>query len=171
MSQSGQGDTQYATLQVTLCQSPLQLPIDIGLGRLIQFSFWRSDIYAIVETGGKQYRVSAGQIIEVDFLDALDGTQVELDRVLLLSDGDNVTAGRPVVEGAKVLATSQGDVRGAKTTSFKYKNKTRYHRKIGHHQTYTRLSIDKIVVPGAEEKAPAPKRTRRTKKEVTQDGA
>jgi large subunit ribosomal protein L21 len=147
-------------------------PVDIRLDRLIQFPFWRSDIYAIIETGGKQYRVSAGQIIEVDFLDALDGTQVELDRVLFLSDGDKVTVGGPVVEGAKVLATSQGDVRGAKTTSFKYKNKTRYHRKIGHHETYTRLSIDKIVVPGApEEKAPAPKRTRRTKKEVTPDGA
>ncbi len=150
----------------------LTLTVDIRLSGLIQFSFWRSDIYAIIETGGKQYRVSAGQIIEVDFLDALDGTPVELDRVLLLGDGEKVTAGRPVVEGAKVLATSQGDVRGAKTTSFKYKNKTRYHRKIGHRQTYTRLSIDKIVVPGAaEEKPAAPKRTRRTKKEVTEDGA
>ena len=146
--------------------------VDIRLGALIQFPFWRSDIYAIIETGGKQYRVSAGQIIEVDFLDALDGTPVELDRVLLLGDGDRITAGKPVVEGAKVLATSQGDVRGAKTTSFKYKNKTRYHRKVGHHQTYTRLSINEIVVPGAaEEKPPAPKRTRRTKKEVTEDGA
>ncbi len=91
---------------------------------------------------------------------------------MLLGDGDKVTAGRPVVEGAKVLATSRGDVRGAKTTSFKYKNKTRYHKKIGHHQTYTRLAIDKIVVPGAAEEKPAPpKRTRRTKKEVTEDGA
>ena len=92
--------------------------------------------------------------------------------MLLLGDGDKVTAGRPVVDGAKVLATSRGDVRGPKTTSFKYKNKTRYHKKIGHHQTYTRLAIDKIVVPGeAEEKPAAPKRTRRTKKEVTEDGA
>ena len=145
--------------------------IDIRLKTLIQFSFWRSDIYAIVETGGKQYRVSPGQVIEVDFLDAIDGTTVELDKVLFLGDGDKVTAGKPLIEGAKVLATSQGDIRGAKTISFKYKNKTRYHRKVGHHQTYTRLSIDKILVPGATEEAPAPKRTRRAKKEETQDGA
>ncbi len=146
--------------------------VDTSFSLLVQFSFRRSDIYAIVETGGKQYRVSAGQVIEVDFLDAIDGTTVELDKVLLLGDGEKVTAGKPVVEGAKVLATSRGDVRGPKTTSFKYKNKTRYHRKIGHHQTYTRLSIDKIVVPGAAEETPAPpKRTRRTKKEVTEDGA
>ena len=101
--------------------------------------------------------------------------------MLLIGDGDKVTAGRPLVEGAKVIATSQGDIRGAKTISFKYKNKTRYHRKIGHIQTYTRLSIDKIVLPGeaaqiaaeivAQEKPAAPKRTRRTKKEVTADGA
>ena len=112
-------------------------------------------------------------MIEVDFLDAIDGMSVELDRVLLIGDGGKVTAGKPVVEGAKVVATSQGDIRGAKTISFKYKNKTRYHRKIGHHQTYTRLSIDKIVVPGAasEEEPAAPQRTGPTKKEVTQDGA
>jgi large subunit ribosomal protein L21 len=127
-------------------------------------------IYAIVESGGKQYRVTPGQVIEVDLLDAIDGTTVELDRVLFVGDGDKVTSGRPIVEGAKVVATSQGEVRGDKTTSYKYKNKTRYHRKVGHHQSYTRLAINSIVTPGAAEAEPA-KRVRRTKKEVTQDGA
>ena len=91
--------------------------------------------------------MTAGQVIEVDFLDAIDGSTVELDRVLFLGNGDKVVAGKPAIEGAKVLATSQGDSRGEKLLGMKYKNKTRYHRKIGHRQTYTRLKIDSIVSP------------------------
>jgi large subunit ribosomal protein L21 len=121
--------------------------LDIGAPMLIQSCFWRLNIYAIIETGGKQYRVTAGQVIEVDFLDAIDGSTVELDRVLFLGNGDKVVAGKPAIEGAKVLATSQGDSRGEKLLGMKYKNKTRYHRKIGHRQTYTRLKIDSIVSP------------------------
>jgi large subunit ribosomal protein L21 len=122
--------------------------LDTSLRRLVLFSFWRPTIYAIIETGGKQYRVTPGEVIEVDLIDAIDGTTVELDKVLVLSDGESVTSGKPLVDGAKVVATSKGEIRGPKVTSFKYKNKTRYHRKIGHRQTYTRLSIDKIVTPG-----------------------
>jgi large subunit ribosomal protein L21 len=118
---------------------------------LVQFCFWRLEIYAIVETGGKQYRVTAGQKIEVDFLDAIDGSTVELDRVLLIGSGDRTVAGKPVIEGAKVVATSQGEMRGDKLVGLKYKNKTRYHRKIGHRQTYTRLMIDRIVGPAGFE--------------------
>jgi len=118
------------------------------------FSYWYNSIfggptiYAIIETGGKQYRVTPGEVIEVDFMDQIDGATVEIDRVLLVGDGDKTTTGNPVIEGAKVIATSQGEVRGEKVTSFKYKNKTRYQRKKGHHQTYTKLSIDKIISPG-----------------------
>ena len=136
---------------------------------------WRPNIYAIIETGGKQYRVSPGQLIEVDFLDAIDGTSVEIDRVLVLGDGDKITSGQPLVEGAKVIATSRGSVRGPKVTSFKYKSKTRYHKKIGHRQAYTKLSIDSIVTPQSASEAateePAKKRARRTKKEVGDNGA
>ena len=131
--------------------------------------FGGSTIYAIIETGGKQYRVSPGQVIEVDFLDEIDGSTVEIDRVLFLGDGDKTLTGNPVIAGAKVVAISRGEVRGDKVTSFKYKNKTRYHRKKGHHQTYTRLAIDKIVSPGVAEVKPA--RKSRAKKEVTEDGA
>lgn len=67
--------------------------------------------------------------------------------MLFIGDGTNVITGKPAIEGAKVLATSQGDVRDEKTIAFKYKNKTRYQRKIGHRQKYSRLAIDKIVVP------------------------
>jgi len=126
-------------------------------------------IYAIVETGGKQYKVSPGQVIDVERLDVDDGKPIELDRVLLIADNDKVTAGRPIVDGVKVLATSQGDGKGEKIIVFKYKPKVRYHKKTGHRQLYTRLSIDKIVVPGATEKEPV-KKTRRRKKEVTADG-
>ena len=81
-------------------------------------------IYAIVETGGKQYKVTSGQVIDVERLDVAEGGTVEIDRVLLIADGDKVTVGTPTVDGAKVLATSQGDDRSKKVIVFKYKNKT-----------------------------------------------
>jgi large subunit ribosomal protein L21 len=147
--------------------------IDIARSEKLQFPFWRPEIYAIIESGGKQYRVSPGQTVEVDYLDAIDGSPVEIDRVLLISDGDKVTTGTPIIEGARVMATSKGDQRGDKVIAFKYKNKTRYHRKIGHVQLYTRLAIDKIVGPGTAEAEPVkkPRARRAAKKEVTTDGA
>ena len=105
-------------------------------------------IYAIVETGGKQYRVTQGQVLDVDRLDVDEGATVELDRVLVVGEGDNVAVGTPTVEGAKVVATSKGDGRARKIIVFKYKPKVRYRRKTGHRQTYTRLAIDEIVAPG-----------------------
>jgi len=66
---------------------------------------------------------------------------------LFIANGDKVTVGTPTVEGAKVVATSQGETRGNKIIVFKYKPKTRYRKKTGHHQLYTRLTIDKIVIP------------------------
>jgi len=131
--------------------------------------FGRKKIYAIIETGGKQYRVDPGQTIDVERLDAAEGSTVELDRVLLIADGDQVTIGTPTVDGAKVVATSKGSGKGDKVIVFKYKPKVRYRKKTGHRQQYTRLVIDKIVGPGvAEEK---PKKPRKRKKEVTESGA
>ena len=103
-------------------------------------------------------------------LDAAEGDAVELDRVLLIAEGDRVTVGTPTVDGAKVVATSQGEGKGEKIIVFKYKSKVRYRKKTGHRQLYTRLVIDKIVEPGAAQAKPA-KKVRRRKKEVTQDGA
>jgi large subunit ribosomal protein L21 len=74
-----------------------------------------------------------------------------LDRVLLIADGDKITVGTPTVECASVLATSLGDDRAKKVIVYKYKAKTRYHKKTGHKQPYTSLSIDKIVVPAASQ--------------------
>ena len=106
-------------------------------------------IYAIIETGGKQYRVRPGQTIDVEWLDVAEGNTVELDRVLLIAQGERETVGNPTVSGAKVVATSQGEGKGKKVIVFKYKPKVRYRKKTGHRQTYTRLVIDKITDPGA----------------------
>ena len=99
-----------------------------------------------------------------------EGSAVELDRVLLITDGNKVTVGKPAIDGAKVLATAQRNGRGKKVIVFKYKPKVRYRRKNGHRQLFTRLNIDKILPPGSEAVKPAA-RTRRSKKEVTTDGA
>jgi large subunit ribosomal protein L21 len=130
----------------------------------------RPNIYAIIETGGKQYKVAQGQTIDVERLAVAEGSPVELDRVLFIADGDSVTSGKPVIEGAKVMATAKKNGKGDKIIVFKYKSKTRYRRKNGHRQQFTTLSIDQIVVPGAETPKPV-KRTRRKKQEETADGA
>jgi large subunit ribosomal protein L21 len=106
-------------------------------------------IYAIVEAGGKQYRVAPKQTIQVDHLDISTGKTVELDRVLLISDGQNTLVGTPTIKGAKVVASSMGEVKGRKLTVFKYKNKTRYRKKTGHRPIYTTLSIEEVVRPEA----------------------
>jgi large subunit ribosomal protein L21 len=103
-------------------------------------------VYAVVETGGKQYKVSAGDIVEVESLPVEVGERIELDRLLLVVDGDKVHVGQPAVEGAKVLATVTDHVKGPKIIIFKYMPKERYRRKKGHRQGYTRLMIDEIVV-------------------------
>jgi len=125
-------------------------------------------IYAIIETGGKQYKVTPGQTIDVDRLDIAEGNTVELDRVLLIANGDKVTVGMPTVDGAKVVATSKGEGKSKKIIVFKYKPKVRYRKKTGHRQLYTRLVIDKIVEP---EVAEAKKKVRRGKDEVIKSGA
>ena len=102
-------------------------------------------IYAIVESGGKQYKVSPGETIEVDKM-SVSSESIELDRVHLIADGDKVTVGKPLVAGAKVIADVLGDGRKEKIIVFKYKPKTRYRRKKGHRQHYTKLSIKDIVV-------------------------
>ncbi len=105
---------------------------------------WRSDIYAIVEAGGKQYKVTPGQVIDIESM-SVEGDTVELERVYLVSDGDNVSVGKPTVEGAKVIANVVDEGKGKKVLVFKYKPKVRYRRKKGHRQPYTRLAIKEIV--------------------------
>ena len=89
--------------------------------------------------------------------------------MLLVADGDKVKIGTPTVDGAKVVATSQGEGKGKKIIVFKYKPKVRYRRKTGHRQLYTKLIIDKIVEPEMLPAEPV-KKVRRRKKEVTESG-
>ena len=138
-------------------------------GRICRLSR-RIEIYAVIETGGKQFKVTPGQTIDVEYLDVAEGSVVELDKVLLIADGDRVEIGTPTVAGAKVLATSRGNGKGKKIIVFRYKPKVRYRKKTGHRQLYTKLAIDKIVEPGAISEEPV-KKVRRRKKEVVQDGA
>ena len=130
--------------------------------------FGRPKIYAIIETGGKQYRVTPGQVLDVERLEVAEGASVELDRVLLVADGDELKVGAPTVDGARVLATVQGEGKGKKVVIFKYKPKTRQRKKTGHRQHYTSLAINEIITPGA---APKLARKPRRKKEVTESGA
>lgn len=102
-------------------------------------------MYAIVETGGKQYKVTAGQVVDVELLPEQSGEQVELGRVLMVVDGKDVTVGSPVVKGAAVKATVTEQVKGDKVRIFKYTGK-KYRRRGGHRQQYTRLQIDEIVL-------------------------
>lgn len=103
-------------------------------------------IYAVIESGGKQYSVSAGQTLDVELIPQDVGSDIELDRVLLVSEANKVIIGQPVIDGAKVKATVVEHGRGKKITVFKYKSKTRYRVKTGHRQSYTRLAINEIVL-------------------------
>lgn len=100
-------------------------------------------MYAIIETGGKQYRVQEGDVIFVEKLSEPIDAEVRFD-VLLLGKEDGVTAGRPVVDGAKVSAKVAGQVKGEKIVVYKYKAKKNYRRKQGHRQPYTKLEITSI---------------------------
>ncbi len=105
-------------------------------------------MYAVIETGGKQYRVSPGQTVEVELLPAEPGSSVELDRVLLVSADGDTFVGKPVVDGAKVVGTVAREGRGKKVFVFKFKSKKRYRRAMGHRQDYTYLLITDIQANG-----------------------
>ena len=113
--------------------------------------------YAIIQTGGKQYRVQPGTSISVEKIEGDAGSTVEFDRVLLVSQDDQVSVGTPTVEGAKVVAEVTEQGRGKKIIILKYKSKTRYRVKTGHRQSLTKLAIKEIVTGGAR---PAARRRR-----------
>jgi large subunit ribosomal protein L21 len=115
--------------------------------------------YAIVESGGKQYRAVEGESIEVDRLAVETGKQIDIERILLMADGDDVLVGTPTISGINVKATVLDHFRGPKVFRFKYSPKKRIRVRGGHRQQYTRLMVDFIGKPGEErkvEKAPKP---------------
>ena len=131
-------------------------------------------MYAVIETGGKQYRVEVGTELEVELLDVEPGETITLERVLLVADGDESTIGRPLVADASVSAEVVRQTRGPKLISFKYRPKARSRVKKGHRQELTVLRIADITLNGKsaakaarqgrgrrQDRAPAPRRSRR----------
>ena len=102
-------------------------------------------MYAIVESGGKQYRVEEKAVIAVERLSAAVGDTIELDRVLLVKTDSKVHVGKPVVRGAKVVCRVLAQEKARKVVVFKYKPKDNYRRRTGHRQAYSRLLVEKIM--------------------------
>ncbi|MQF48536.1 50S ribosomal protein L21 [SAR202 cluster bacterium AC-647-N09_OGT_505m] len=124
--------------------------------------------YAIIETGGKQYTVHPGEILQVEKLPYAPEDVMELDQVLLISKEGNVKVGQPLVEGAMVKAEVVAHGKSPKITVFKYKSKIRYQRKIGHRQQYTQLKVIEII---DGESAPVRRRRAASPSGATQDGS
>ena len=103
-------------------------------------------MYAVIKTGGKQYRVSSGEKLKVEQLAADIGSQVTIDQVLLVADGDKVSIGQPLVAGAKVEATVVNHGRADKVRIFKLRRRKHYKKQQGHRQNFTEIQVDKISV-------------------------
>jgi len=121
--------------------------------------------YAIIESGGKQYKVVEGESVDVDRLAVEPETELKLDQVLLLVDGDKVEVGTPTVSGISVLAKVEQHVKGPKLIVFKYRPKKRIRVKTGHRQTYTRLLIEQVGKTRSE-KAPVVEKPAKVEKTV-----
>ncbi len=102
-------------------------------------------MYAVIQTGGKQYKVSEGDTLKVEKLDIEEGASVDIDRVLMLVDGGKVTVGTPYVEGAKVRATVKSHGRGPKVKIIKFQRRKHHRKQMGHRQAYTELAITKVA--------------------------
>ena len=103
-------------------------------------------MYAVIRTGGKQYKVHEEQILKVEKLEGSEGSQIEFDDVLMYSDGETITLGSPNVENASVKAHILDQGKGKKTIVFKYKRRKGYRRTKGHRQDYTEIKIESITV-------------------------
>ena len=104
------------------------------------------EAYAVIETGGKQYRVEKDTVFSVEILGKEAGDTVEFDQILAVSDGTELTIGTPIVDSAKVIATVVENHRGEKIVAFKKKRRKGYRKKIGHRQELTKLKIETISV-------------------------
>ena len=102
-------------------------------------------MYAVIVTGGKQYRVEEGEVLRIEKLAAEEGATVEFERVLLVGEGESVTVGTPVVEGARVSATVRGHGRADKINIIKFKRRKHYMRRQGHRQHYTEIQVTGIA--------------------------
>lgn len=176
-----------ADMIISLCLLAAQRRLQNAHLRCLGWRDWIEEVnnkmYAVIETGGKQYRVQEGDVISVEKLDVTAGDKVALEKVLVLSDGKIVKVGTPYVKAAKVMTTVVENGKGEKVIIFKYKSKKDYRKKQGHRQPYTMLKIeslgekapkaaDKVEMAEAEiakkpvaEKKPAAKKTAHTVEE------
>jgi len=113
-------------------------------------------MYAVIKTGGKQYKVAAGDYLKVEKLDGDVGSKVVIDKILMVADGDNVTIGSPLVAGAKVNATVLSHGKGEKVMIFKFHRRKHYRKTQGHRQSYTEIQIDDINGKGTVKAAAKP---------------
>lgn len=111
------------------------------------------NMYAVIKTGGKQYKVAAGEYLKVEKLEGEVGSKVIIDKVLVLADGDNVTIGSPLVNGAQVSATVIAQGKGDKVKIFKFNRRKHYRKSQGHRQSYTEIQIDDINGKGGAKPA------------------
>ena len=102
-------------------------------------------MYAVIKTGGKQYKVTEGDVLKVEKLNAEVNATVELTDVLLVAGGDNIKVGKPLVEGAKVVVEVLSQGKGPKVINFKYKPKKASHKKKGHRQLFTEVKVTSII--------------------------
>jgi len=102
-------------------------------------------MYAVIKTGGKQYKVSEGETLRVEKLNAEAGSSVDLNEVLMVADGDDIKIGAPMLDGSKVTATVTAHGRGKKIKIVKFRRRKHYRRQAGHRQDYTEIKIDKIT--------------------------
>jgi len=102
-------------------------------------------MYAVIQTGGKQYRVSEGATIKVELLKAEQGASVELDKVLMIANGDDIKVGSPYVEGGKVTATVKAHGRGKKVKIIKFRRRKHHMKRQGHRQWFTELEVTGIA--------------------------
>ena len=102
-------------------------------------------MYAVIQTGGKQYRVSEGSTLKVEMLKAEQGASIELDKVLMITNGDDVKVGAPFIEGGKVTATVKAHGRGKKVTIIKFRRRKHHMKRQGHRQWFTELEVTGIA--------------------------
>ncbi|MGD1984147.1 MAG: 50S ribosomal protein L21 [Chromatiaceae bacterium] len=102
-------------------------------------------MYAVIKTGGKQYRVAAGTTLKVEKIEAEEGASIELDQVLMVADGDDVKVGSPYLDGGKVTATVKAHGRGNKVRIIKFRRRKHHMKRQGHRQAFTELEVTGIV--------------------------
>lgn len=103
-------------------------------------------MYAVIEAGGKQYKVAKNDIIKVEKMESKKGSTVTLDKILLASDGKEIFVGTPYVKGSNVICEILGDIRDDKVIAYKYKRRKSEKKKIGHRQTLTELKVKTIEI-------------------------